>query len=146
MESRVRYRTKVWRTFPWPQQPAEREILAVAHASRALRATRSALMQTNGWSLRALYQAADVPGPHPLKDAQAHLDAAVAAAYDMPAGTDALEFLLSLNLALAEDEEQGHAICGPGLPPGFDPSDPRWTSTDCIEPPPLDAQSEGNDG
>jgi SAM-dependent methyltransferase len=136
----ARYTGEVWRTFPWPQQPPEQVVLAVCEAARALRATRRELMEANGWSLRALHQAADVSGPHPLKETQARLDAAVAMAYDLPSGQDPLEFLLELNLALAEDEQQGHSICGPGLPPGFDPKDPRWTSNDCIEPPPLEVE------
>ena len=37
--------------------------------------------------------------------------------------------------SIPEDEQQGHSVCGPGLPPGFDAKDPRWTSDDCIEPP-----------
>ena len=95
-------------------------------------------MEANGWSLRSLYQAAEVLGPHPLKEAQAHLDETVAAAYDMPPGQDPLEFLLALNLAVAEDEAEGHAVVGPGLPPPLDLKDPRWFSEDCIEPPPLE--------
>ena len=42
-----------------------------------------------------------------------------------------------LNRCLVEDEAQGRTVTGPGLPPGFDPKDPRWYSEDCIQPPPL---------
>ncbi|MEZ4447634.1 MAG: hypothetical protein R3B72_51635 [Polyangiaceae bacterium] len=109
----------------------------VAAAGRELRAVRDRLMAENGWSLRELYQAAEVEGPHPLKDAQAALDEAVEQAYGKPAADqEATEFLLELNLCLAEDEAAGETIQGPGLPRGFDPKDPRWFSTDCIEPPP----------
>lgn len=94
-------------------------------------------MTANGWSLRALYQAAEVDGPYPLKDAQQALDEAVAAAYGMPADQDVTEFLLELNRCLVEDEEHGRSVTGPGLPPDLDPKDPRWSSSDCIEPPPL---------
>jgi type I restriction-modification system DNA methylase subunit len=132
-----RYTSKVWKTFPWPQDPSESDVLAVADAARALRATRRRLMAENGWSLRALYQSAEVAGPHPLKDAQAALDAAVDQAYGRPSGQEATEFLLELNLALAEDEAAGITIQGPGLPSSVDPKDPRFTSTDCIEPPPF---------
>lgn len=134
----LRYTANVWRTFPWPQAPRESAVLSVAESARALRQTRRDLMDANGWSLRALYQASEVPGPHPLKDAQARLDEAVAAAYDMPAGQEPLEFLLELNLSVAEDEQAGHPVLGPGLPPTLDPRDLRWHSDDCIEPPPLD--------
>lgn len=137
--SRVRaditYTSVVWRTFPWPQEPREAEVAAVAAAARELRRVRDTLMKENGWSLRALYQAAEIPGPHPLKDAQAALDQAVAQAYGMPADQEATEFLLELNKLVAEDEAEGRAVQGPGVPKGMDPRDPRWTSDDCIMPP-----------
>jgi hypothetical protein len=76
---------------------------------------------------------------HPLKDAQAALDAAVADAYGMPPDQGPTEFLLELNQLVAEDEEQGRKVCGPGLPDHRDPKDPRWFSIDCIEPPPVES-------
>lgn len=141
----IRYTSEVWKTFPWPQAPTEHEVVLVARAARELRATRRRLMDENGWSLRDLYQAAEVAGPHPLRDAQAALDAAVEAAYGKPADQEATEFLLEMNLALAEDEAAGETIQGPGLPAGYDPKDPHWFSTDCIEPPPLELD-EDDDG
>lgn len=94
-------------------------------------------MEQNDWSLRQLHQAADVEGPHPLKDAQSALDAAVSEAFGVPDGQDPVEFLLELNQLVAEDEEQGRKVRGPGLPDHLDPKDSRWFSTDCIEPPPV---------
>lgn len=132
---RIEYTTAVWRTFPWPQEPSEDEVVAVAEAARNLRKVRDTLMKDNGWSLRALYQAAEVPGPHPLKTAQAALDDAVRRAYGMPEGQEATAFLLELNKLVAEDEAAGHPVQGPGVPRGMDPRDPRLLSTDCIEPP-----------
>lgn len=132
---RIRYTNDVWTTFPWPQEPSEAEVVAVADAARDLRNVRDALMKDNGWSLRALYQAAEVAGPHPLKDAQAALDDAVRAAYGMPADQDATEFLVELNKLVAEDEAEGRKVQGPGVPDGLNARDPRWTSDDCIEPP-----------
>jgi hypothetical protein len=117
------------------------EVLAVAAAARNLRRVRDELMTANGWSLRALHQAAEVAGPHPLKDAQAALDEAVRAAYGMPADQEATEFLLELNKMVAEDEAEGRTVQGPGLPRGFDRADPRFTSDDRIEPPPLPGAS-----
>ena len=103
-------------------------------------------MEANGWSLRDLYRSAEVEGAHPLKEAQAALDAAVEAAYGKPADQEATEFLLEMNLALAEDEAAGETIQGPGLPKvdgqDLDPKDPRWFSTDCIQPPPLPGSEE----
>lgn len=141
LKSDIRYTSAVWKTLPWPQAPTLENVIDAAQAAQQLRSTRDRLMAENGWSLRALYQAAEVEGPHPLKDAQAALDAAVEAVYGKPADQEATEFLLELNLALAEDEAAGETIQGPGLPlidgEPLDPKDPRWFSTDCIEPPPL---------
>jgi hypothetical protein len=131
----TRYTMEVWTTFPWPQEPSEAEVAAVAAAARNLRQVRDTLMKDNGWSLRALHQAAEVAGPHPLKDAQATLDDAVRAAYGMPADQEATEFLLELNRLVAEDEAEGRSVQGPGLPKELDSRDPRWASDDCIEPP-----------
>lgn len=141
LKSDIRYTSKVWKTFPWPQAPALEDVVAVAGAAQALRATRRKLMAENDWSLRELYRSAEVEGEHPLKAAQAALDAAVEAAYGKPGDQEATEFLLELNLALAEDEKAGEAIQGPGLPlvdgVALEAGDPRWMSEDCIEPPPL---------
>lgn len=133
----TRYTTDVWRTFPWPQDPSDAHIEAVASAAREVRRVRAELMETNQWSLRQLHQAAEVEGLHPLKDAQAALDAAVADAYGMPPDQGPTEFLLELNQLVAEDEQQGRKVRGPGLPDHLGPKDPRWFSTDCIEPPPV---------
>jgi hypothetical protein len=133
----IRYTNEVWRTFPWPQEVSAPAAARVAAAARKLRAMREQLMDANGWSLRALHQAAKVEGPHPLKDAQRALDEAVAEAYGMPSDQEVTEFLLDLNRCLVEDEAEGKTVVGPGLPPGLNPKDPRWFRKDCIEPPPF---------
>ncbi|WP_437922864.1 DNA methyltransferase [Sorangium sp. So ce291] len=133
----IQYTTAVWRTFPWPQAPSAEAVTAVAEEARNLRRVRDTLMKDNGSSLRALHQAAEIDGPHPLKEAQRALDEAVSEAYGMPSDQEVTEFLLDLNCCLVEDEAQGRTVTGPGLPPGLDPKDPRWLSDDCIEPPPI---------
>jgi hypothetical protein len=138
VSERIRYTTDVWRTFPWPQAPSEEQVGAVAAAGRALRRVRETLMADNGWSLRQLHQAAEVDGPHPLKDAQAQLNAAVAEAYGVPPDQDPVAFLLELNQLIAEDEDEGREVFGPGLPKHFDATDSRWFSSDCIEPPTVE--------
>src|SRR5439155_22766682 len=115
------------------------QVVSIAAAAQHLRRFRGDLMRENGWSLRQLHQAAEVDGHHPLKDAQAALDAAVADAYGMPPDQSPTEFLLELNQLVAEDEEQGRKVRGPGLPDHLDPKDPRWFSIDCIEPPPVES-------
>lgn len=134
----IQYTTAVWCSFPWPQDPTDDQVAAVAAAARDLRRVRDELMEQNSWSLRALYQAAEVDGPHPLKDAQAALDAAVSDAYGIAPDQDPIEFLLELNQLVSEDESSGRKVRGPGLPDNLDRKDPRWMSTDCIEPPPVE--------
>lgn len=133
----IRYTSDVWRSFPWPQDPTNEQVVAVVAGARELRRVRAELMERNAWSLRTLYQAAEVEGLHPLKEAQAALDGAVRDAYGVPRDQDPLSFLLELNLLVAEDEDQGRTVRAPGLPSYLDAKDPRWTSVDCIEPPPL---------
>jgi hypothetical protein len=92
-------------------------------------------MSGNGWTLRSLYQAAEVPGSNALKDAHAALDEAVRGAYGMPADQESTEFILELNQLIAIDESEGRSVQGPGLPEGLAAGDKRWCSSDCIEPP-----------
>jgi hypothetical protein len=132
---RIRYTSEVWRTMPWPQEPTKSQVAMVARSARELRHVRAELMASNRWSLRALYQAAEVEGPHPLKDVQAALDIAVRDAYGVPSDQDPVSFLLELNELVVEDEQQGRKIRGPGLPEDCDPNDPQWISADCIEAP-----------
>lgn len=134
----IRYSGEVWETFPWPQEPSEGLVAAVADAGRKLRAVRAELMSTNGCSLRDLYQSAEIAGPHPLNDAQASLDRVVAEAYGLPPDQDIPEFLLELNQLLAEDKVAGREITEPGLPKYLARSDPRWITGDCIEPAPTE--------
>jgi len=133
----TRYTSEVWETYPWPQEPTEQQVVAIANAAREVRAVRERLMRENNWSLRDLYQSADVAGSHALNDAQNTLDGAVADAYGKPPQQDSAEFLLELNQLLAEDEKLGRTITGPGLPKQLPAKDRRWVSVDCIEPPPM---------
>ena len=131
----IRYTADVWSTFPWPQGPNEATVSRVADAANSLLRAREQLMTDNGWSLRALHQAAELPGAHPLRDAQNELNAAVQAAYDVPSGQSNTEFLLELNLCVAEDEADGHPVQGPGIPAGLDPRDLRWFNDEAIRAP-----------
>ncbi len=120
----------VFESFPWPQHPTEAQIRSVAAAALALRAVRRAAM-AGGLNLRDLYRGVEMPGAHPLKDAQSKLNAAVSAAYGMPAGADILSFLLQLNLELAEREARGEPVLPPGPPPSF-PDSSTLVSDDCV--------------
>ena len=106
----------VFDSFPWPQAPSLKTIRKVAAAAVALRHLRRELKDRHEMSFRELYRTLELPGASPLKDAHAVLDAAVRDAYGMGKAEDALAFLLDLNQMVAEREEAGQAVVGPGLP------------------------------
>ncbi len=107
----------VFDTFPWPQSPMLEQIKQVAKSSVMLRQLRRKIMAENGWNLRQLYRTLEVPGKNRLRDAQEALDTAVQAAYGMKRKDNPLDFLLKLNLQLAQQEADKQPIVGPGLPP-----------------------------
>ena len=118
MKADPRYTSNtVFDTFPWPQAPTQKQIRTIADAAVALRAVRRKAMTSGGYGLRDLYRLVEQPGANPLKDAQSALDVAIRAAYGMPAKSDPLQFILDLNAELAEAEDEGKPIVGPGLPP-----------------------------
>jgi hypothetical protein len=117
LTERPRYTSNtVFDSFPWPQAPTVAEIKAVADAAVALRTLRNQLKVKHRKSLRDIYRTLDLPGEQPLKTAHTKLDLAVSKAYGMTDKADILTFLLSLNLELAQREEGGEVIQGPGLP------------------------------
>jgi hypothetical protein len=120
MKREPRYTSNtVFDTYPWPQSPTTGQITEVAHRAKALRDTRWKLMTEHRITLRRLYRTIEEPGKHPLKEAQAELDEAVAAAYGMSSSKEPLAYLLQLNHLLAEMERRGDQPIGPGLPPKF---------------------------
>ncbi|MEX2581622.1 MAG: DNA methyltransferase [Verrucomicrobiales bacterium] len=136
-ESRFRYTSDtVFDTFPWPQTPTRKQIGAVAEEAVALRQLRREVMAKMDWSLRDLYRTLDDPGKNPMRDAQDRLDAAVRAAYGMPADADQLPFLLALNQTCAAKEAAGEPVVPPGLPlPAKDHAE--FITKDCIQIPKL---------
>jgi N-6 DNA Methylase/Type I restriction enzyme R protein N terminus (HSDR_N) len=123
----------VFDSFPWPQEPTMKDIKAVAAAAVAFRQKRSELRTKHNLSLRDLYRALDLPGAHPLKDAQAALDIAVRKAYGMKPSDDPLEFLLALNALVAAAEENGDPVQGAGLPASINDRN-AYVTDDCIKP------------
>jgi hypothetical protein len=135
LTERYRYTSDtVFDTFPWPQNPTKERMKAVADAAVALRKLRRETMEKLKYSLRQLYRTLEQPGENPLRDAHAHLDSAVRAAYDMPQDADPLAFLLELNLASAAKEKAGEKIRKPGLDlPAEEHA--QFVTDDCIEDP-----------
>ena len=117
LTERFRYTSNtVWDSFPWPQDPTRNAVRKVAAAAVDLRKMRSELASKHQKSLRELYRSMELPGVHPLKAAHTKLDAAVREAYGMTPKQHVLPFLLQLNNYLADREDVGEEVQGPGLP------------------------------
>lgn len=119
----------IFDTFPWPQQPSSKAVLAVADAAREIRRVRDTALPNQKGGLRALYRTLELPGANPLKDAHATLDGAVLAAYGFDSKIQVLDQLLKLNGQLSA-AGLGDEVTPPGAPPGVERS--RLVSTDCI--------------
>lgn len=123
----------VFGTFPWPQNPAVKQINAVAEAGLEVRRVRAEGLKKMKGGLRALYRTLELPGANPLKDAHAALDEAVMAAYGFSPKKDLLGQLLALNLEVAARIERGEEVTAPGVPKSY--KDPKKLVTeDCIRP------------
>lgn len=124
----------VFDSFPWPQKPTLNQIKKVAAAAEALRKRRSELKLKHDMSLRELYRTLEMPGASELKDLHTKLDDAVRAAYGMKKSDDPLTFLLGLNQEVANAEDAGETVVGPGLPPQVKKAS-DLVSDDCIRMP-----------
>jgi len=146
----------VWDTFPWPQSPNQKQMEAVAKAALTLRLARKEAMKARphltsskgrniagGLSLRDLYRLLELPGKNSIKDLHHALDKAVAEAYGFKTKLEysdgiylkdanpVLEFLLALNLEVAEKEAKGETVQGPGLPEWAIDKE-KFVTEDCV--------------
>jgi len=126
----------VFDTFPWPQEPTQAQVDAVADAGCRVRQVRSDGLKKVKGGLRGLYRTLELPDKNPLKDAHAALDAAVLDAYGFSVKDDLLEQLLDLNLRVAALIEAGEEVTGPGVPTTY-PDPARLVTDDCIQPDPI---------
>jgi hypothetical protein len=118
MKSDPRYSSdNVFGTFPWPQNPGEKQVQRVAEAARALRAVRDSALAEVAGGLRALYSTLSQPGKNPLKDSHAALDAAVLEAYGFSSKKESLSQLMELNALVAARIDSGEPVTGPGIAP-----------------------------
>ena len=124
----------VFDTFPWPQEPTKKSVVAIANAARQLRVERRRMCDQYGKSLRELYRDVELPGEHPLDELQDALDAEVRKAYGLKANGDPLKHLFDLNQELAAREAARTAIIAPGLPAAIQGL-PDVISNDCITMP-----------
>ena len=105
----------VWDTFPWPQNPTQKQIENVGQAALLLHQARVKSLREHNMSLRDLYRVIEQPGKNPIRDLQDTLDKAVIEAYGFD-GSDQLTQLLQLNLQVSDKENRNEKVQPPGLP------------------------------
>jgi hypothetical protein len=134
LKSDYRYSAEsVYDTFPWPQTPTKKAMLAVAEAGREVRRIRAEALPNIKGGLRELYRTLELPGANPLKAAHAALDTAVLAAYGFHPAKDLLAQLLALNQSIAANNASGSPVTAPGLPAEAK-SLSEFITDDCITP------------
>ncbi|WP_027727690.1 DNA methyltransferase [Treponema sp. C6A8] len=121
----------VFDSFPWPQNPKEKDIRQIAKLSCELRIKRNEIMEKNNFSLRDLYKLIESTPNNPVSEIQNKLDNAVKLAYGIKDDDDILEFLLNLNYECHKKEESGKNITPPGLP-SIIKNVSEYISDDCV--------------
>jgi SAM-dependent methyltransferase len=106
-------RRSVFDTFPWPQAPDQQAVDRVVEVVAELLAFRAERM-AQGITVGRQYDSLRAPGRSRLRDLHAALDGAVLGAYGFDPDEDLLAQLLALNLSVAEQEQAGGAVRGPG--------------------------------
>jgi len=109
----------VFQTFPWPQSPESKSILAVSDAAHNLQEARNQALRKTKGGLREIYKTSELPGRSSIKEAHAELDRCVVEAYGFNASKDPLEQLLKLNYDVYERLISQEAVMPPGIPLGF---------------------------
>jgi len=132
LENRYNYNLSIWETFPWPQNPTEKQIDEIAKISKTLRDERNAIMEKNKSTLRDVYRILEKPGKNKLKDLHSDLDNAVIEAYGFDAKKDLLQQLLELNEKVAQLESKGTEVQAPGLPNWINDKQ-KYISEDCVK-------------
>ncbi len=121
----------VFDSFPWPQNPKEKDVKKISELAKRLREKRREVMAKHDFSLRDLYKLMESTPNNPVTEIQNELDKAVNAAYGIKEGDDILEFILNLNFACHKKEESGKEILPPGLPL-FVNEPQKYISEDCV--------------
>ncbi|MCG9886171.1 MAG: N-6 DNA methylase [Cyanobacteria bacterium] len=103
-------------TFPFPQKPSKKVIADIRQITQELHDYRTRIMDQNQWGITKLYNEFFHEPASGLAKLHKKLDRAALKAYGFAADDDILEKLLTLNLELAEQEQQGTAIIGPWAP------------------------------
>lgn len=103
----------MFNSFPWPQAPTQQaadRVVDVVADLLTFRAERT----TQGIPIGLQYDSLRQPGRSRLRDLHDRLDRAVLDAYGFDPDEDLLAQILALNLSVAEQEQAGGAVRGPG--------------------------------
>jgi hypothetical protein len=103
----------VFGRFPWPQAPAQPAVDRVVEVVAELLAFRAERM-ARGITIGRQYDSLRQPGRSRLRDLHEALDRAVLDVYGFDPDEDLLAQILALNLSVAELEQAGGAVRGPG--------------------------------
>lgn len=122
----------VFDSFPWPQNPTEKQVAEIAKYAVELRQKRNEVMEKNRLCLRDLYRTMEKTPNNPVSEIQAKLDKAVHDAYGMSQEDDILEFILKLNKKCHDREVAGKEITPPGLPK-FIKNPEKYITQDCVK-------------
>ncbi|MDK2411368.1 N-6 DNA methylase [Aphanizomenon sp. PH219] len=101
-------------TFPFPQTADIKIVQQIRSKAEELHQYRTQQMETKQWGITTLYNKFFNEPSSQLYKLHQQLDKLVMTAYNFQANDDILEKLLILNLELAEKENQGIKIIGPG--------------------------------
>ncbi|GAB4341173.1 MAG: class I SAM-dependent DNA methyltransferase [Cyanophyceae cyanobacterium] len=117
LEDRTRYtHNTCFETFPFPQKPSQKVIAEIRQITQELHDYRTQIMEQRQWGITTLYNEFFHEPASGLAKLHGKLDKAVLKAYGFKADDDILEKLLTLNLELAAQEQQGASIIGPWAP------------------------------
>ena len=138
LNPRATYVPAVFETWPFPQEPSQNRVKAVAVAARSVHEYRRRSMDRwENISLREMYRLMEeMPGNYELRDLHGALDTAVLDAYGFDPDRDILDQLLALNFEVAAKIDAGETVTAPGIPPNY-PNPSELVSDGCIQPPEL---------
>ncbi|MCU0444749.1 MAG: N-6 DNA methylase [Microscillaceae bacterium] len=133
LENRFNYNLTIWESFPFPQNPTEKQVKKVADLALKIHKERNLLLFNDAkLTLREIYKVLESEGKSKLKDLYVELDKAVLEAYQFSEKQDLLTQLLNLNLQVADNEANGAKVQAPGLP-DFITDKSEFITDDCVK-------------
>lgn len=131
LEDRIAYtHITCFETFPFPQSPSPKLVKNIRQKALELHQYRSQQMEQKQWGITKLYNAYFEEPASQLAKLHQQLDRLVLQAYGFSPTEDLLRQLLTLNLQLATQEQNGQTVIGP-----WDPTQPHHSRYDSPDRP-----------